>query len=128
MVVHTMVLPWQQVIKATRISTGELLCKFHSYSLPHDTVMQIESSTYIFITDSLVLNFKIIFWNFQGKMVLLYRECVSTGAAGAQTRRSLGHHLLQPQILRPRALFYRTDCRSKFLMHALKTKGPPGGF
>ena len=28
------------------------------------------------------------------------RECVSTGAAGAQTRRSLGHHLLQPLILR----------------------------
>ena len=43
------------------------------------------------------------------------RECVSTGAAGAQTRRSLGHHLLQlliprllvlcaPAVLRPRAL------------------------
>ena len=29
------------------------------------------------------------------------RECVSVGAAGAQTRRSLGHHLLHPQILRP---------------------------
>ena len=28
------------------------------------------------------------------------RECVSTGAAGAQTRRSLGHHLFHPQILR----------------------------
>ena len=27
-------------------------------------------------------------------------ECVSTGAAGAQTRRSLGHHLLYPLILR----------------------------
>ena len=30
----------------------------------------------------------------------LIRECVSTGAAGAQTRRSLGHHLLHPLILR----------------------------
>ena len=29
-----------------------------------------------------------------------FRECVSTGAAGAQTRRSLGHHLLHPLILR----------------------------
>ena len=28
------------------------------------------------------------------------RECVSTGAAGAQTRRSSGHHLLHPLILR----------------------------
>jgi hypothetical protein len=30
----------------------------------------------------------------------LSRECVGTGAAGAQTRRSLGHHLLHPLILR----------------------------
>ena len=28
------------------------------------------------------------------------RECVSTGAAGAQTRRSLGYHLLHLLILR----------------------------
>ena len=44
-----------------------------------------------------------------------YRECVSTGAAGARTLRSLGHHLLHllilrllvlcaPAVLRPRAL------------------------
>ena len=43
------------------------------------------------------------------------RECVRAGAAGARTRRSLGHHLLHPLILglivlcapavlRPRAL------------------------
>ena len=49
------------------------------------------------------------------------RECVSMGAAGARTRRSLGHHLMHPLILRllllcapvilrSRALFYRTDC------------------
>ena len=28
------------------------------------------------------------------------RECISTGAVGAQTRRSLGHHLFHLQILR----------------------------
>ena len=44
-----------------------------------------------------------------------HMECVSTGAAGAQTHRSLGHHLLHllilrllvlcaPAVLRPRAL------------------------
>ena len=40
--------------------------------------------------------------NFEAlKMVTWYcRECVSTGAAGAQTLRSLGHHLLHPLILR----------------------------
>ena len=50
----------------------------------------------------------------------LIREGVSTGAAGAWTRRSLGHNLLHPGILRPRALFYRTDCthKSKSLMLA----------
>jgi hypothetical protein len=34
------------------------------------------------------------------EMVFRYRECVSTGAAGACTHRSLGHHLLHPLILR----------------------------
>ena len=62
-------------------------------------------------------------------------ECVSMGAAGAQIRRSLGHHLLHPQILRLlvllkptaqiglRALFYRTDYprRSKSQTYALRT-------
>ena len=33
-------------------------------------------------------------------LLILFRECVSTGAAGAQTRRSLGYHLLHPLILR----------------------------
>ena len=52
------------------------------------------------------------------------RECISTGAAGAQTCRSLGHHLLHPLILSPRAPFYRTDFshRSKFLAHSLTLK------
>ena len=61
----------------------------------------------------------------------MIRECISTGAAGAQTRRYLRHHLLHPQVLRLLLLlkttdfeaqsFYRTDCtrRSKFLTHAL---------
>ena len=40
----------------------------------------------------------------------IFRECVSTGAAGAQTRRSLGHHLSHPLILVLRVPFYRTDC------------------
>jgi hypothetical protein len=70
------------------------------------------------------------------KFFLTCRECVSTGAAGARTRRSLGHHLLHPLILRllvlsapadfeARALFYRIDCtcRSKFLTHALTCDG-----
>ena len=29
----------------------------------------------------------------------LHRECIRTGAAGARTRRHLGHHLLHSQIL-----------------------------
>ena len=37
------------------------------------------------------------------------RECVRTGAAGAQTRRSLGHHLWHPQILRLLVLLKPTD-------------------
>ena len=73
--------------------------------------------------------------NFFGSegFVLPCRDCISTGAAGEQTRRFLWHYILHPQIwafstmywnpqsLRPGALFYRTDCtcRSKFLTHAL---------
>ena len=59
-----------------------------------------------------------IFWEGH-KNLVQSRECM--GAAGAQTRRSLRHHLLHPRILRPRAPFCRTDCthRSKFLIHAL---------
>ena len=60
------------------------------------------------------------------------RECVSTGAAGARTRRSLGHHLLHPLILRLLVLCAPADFetqsspgytytrRSKFLTHSLK--------
>ena len=38
-----------------------------------------------------------------------YRECVTTGAAGAQTCRSLGHHLLHPLILRLLVICAPTD-------------------
>ena len=41
------------------------------------------------------------------------RECVSTGAAGARTRRSLGHHLLHPQILRLLVLYAPADFEAK---------------
>ena len=55
------------------------------------------------------------FFGCHGKYPCIFRECVSKGAAGAQTRRSLGHHLLRllilrlqvlcaPAVLRPRAL------------------------
>ena len=66
-----------------------------------------------------------------GYLKFLYRECVSAGAAGAQTRRSLGHHLLHPLILRLIVLCAPADfetqsspgctCtrRSKFLTHSL---------
>ena len=37
------------------------------------------------------------------------RECVSMGAAGAQIRRSVGHHLLHPQILRLLVLLKLAD-------------------
>ena len=59
------------------------------------------------------------------------RECVNTGAAGARTRRFLGHYLLHPQILKLLVLCAPADfetqsspgctCthRSKFLTHSL---------
>ena len=42
-----------------------------------------------------------LFFSFQVSQIAVDEtECVSTGAAGARTRRSLGHHLLHPLILR----------------------------
>ena len=46
------------------------------------------------------------------------RECVSRGAAGEQTRRSLGHHLLHPLILKSLALCAPAVLRSKALQDA----------
>ena len=76
---------------------------------------------------------KVIYKGVLSTGLVQLRECVSMGAMGAQTRRSLGHHLLHPLILRPlvicaplilrpSALFCRTDCthRSRFLMQALR--------
>ena len=67
---------------------------------------------------------------------VLSRECIITGAAGARTRRSLGHHLLHPlMILRLLVLCAPADfgtqsspgctctCRSKILMHSLGSQG-----
>ena len=42
------------------------------------------------------LNHNGLNWSFG---VMKFRECVRTGAAGAQTRSFLGHRLLHPQIL-----------------------------
>ena len=44
--------------------------------------------------------FDLEFKQFKHYLSLITRECVSMGAAGAQTRRSLGNHLLHPLILR----------------------------
>ena len=41
------------------------------------------------------------------------RECVSTGVAGARTRRSLGHHLLHPLILRLLVLCAAADFKAQ---------------
>ena len=47
-----------------------------------------------------------------------YRECVSTGAAGVRTRRSLGHHLLHPLILRLLVLCAPAVLRPNYLQDA----------
>ena len=44
--------------------------------------------------------------------IFVFRECVRTGAAGARTRRSLGHHLLHPLILRLLVLCAPADCKN----------------
>ena len=75
------------------------------------------------------LRFLNIFWE-SGLLCVMpwltFRECFGTGAAGARTRRSLAHHLLHPQILRPRALFYKKDCTrsSEFLTKAMGPNKP----
>ena len=51
-------------------------------------------------------------------MSLILRECVSTGAAGAQTRRTLGHHLLHPLILKPLVLCAPAVLRPRALQDA----------
>ena len=49
---------------------------------------------------------------------MYYRECVSTGAVGAQTRRYLGHHLSHPLILRLLVLCAPTVLRPRALQDA----------
>jgi hypothetical protein len=46
------------------------------------------------------------------------RKCVRAGAAGAQTRRSFGHHLLHPLILKPLVLCATAVLRSRALQDA----------
>ena len=46
------------------------------------------------------------------------RECVRVGAVGAQTRRSLGHHLLHPLILRLLVLCAPAVLRTRALQDA----------
>ena len=45
------------------------------------------------------------------------RECVSTGAAGARTRRFSEHHLLHPLILRLLVLCAPADFEAHHLLH-----------
>ena len=49
--------------------------------------------------------------------MLGYRECVSTGAAGARTRRFSEHHLLHPLILRLLVLCAPADFEAHHLLH-----------
>ena len=51
-------------------------------------------------TQKVKIGFEKLFLVWEAKNIYEYRECVTTGAAGAQTRRSLGHDLLHPLILR----------------------------
>ena len=46
-----------------------------------------------------------------------FRECVSTGAAGARTRRFSEHHLLHPLILRLLVLCAPADFEAHHLLH-----------
>ena len=50
-------------------------------------------------------------WSLERPPILprIHRECVSTGAAGARTLRSLGHQLLHPLILRLLVLYAPAD-------------------
>ena len=45
-------------------------------------------------------------------LMIYIRECVSTGAAVAQTCRSLGHQLLHPLILRRLVICSPADCEN----------------
>ena len=46
-----------------------------------------------------------------------YRECINKGPAGARTRRSFGHHLLHPLILRLLVLCAPADFEAHHLLH-----------
>ena len=52
------------------------------------------------------------------KSIPTSRECVRAGAAGSPTRRSLGHHLLHPLILRLLVLCAPAGLRPRALQDA----------
>ena len=54
----------------------------------------------------------------------LIRECVRAGAAGSRTRRSLGHHLLHPLILRLVVLYAPAVLRPRALPDASAPADP----
>ena len=56
--------------------------------------------------------------------ILNTRECVRAGAAGAQTRRSLGHYLLHPLILWLPVLCAPTVLRPRALQDAPAPEDP----
>ena len=62
--------------------------------------------------------------NITAKPYILHREWVSTGAAGAQTRRSLGHYLLHPLILRLLVLCAPAVLRPRALQDVLAPTDP----
>ena len=57
-------------------------------------------------------------WCIFKSSTLAFRECVRAGAAGSQTRRTLGHHLLHPLILRPLVLCAPAVLRPRALQDA----------
>ena len=62
-----------------------------------------------------------LFLGFFSHLGVKARECVRVGAAGAQTRRTLGHHLLHPLIpliLKPLVLCAPAVLRSRALQDA----------
>ena len=66
----------------------------HGFDIYLVNVKTMRKIAQIFVAFSEKLNFK------KNAFKSTSRECVSTGAVGAQTRRSLRHHLLHPLILR----------------------------
>ena len=78
----------------------------------------------LFPTETLFMINFIMGVSHEGKITIGSRECVSTGATDARTRRSLGHHLLHPLILRLLVLCAPTVLRSRALQDPLAPAEP----